>query len=106
MTAKKRGLGRGLDALLGTGSSHLMQPREVPVVLQEKENHDGDMCYLPIEFLSRGRYQPRRDMDPDSLEELASSIRAQGIMQPKMVRSIQMTTLPCYGKSIRPLISV
>ncbi|WP_028303095.1 ParB/RepB/Spo0J family partition protein [Oceanospirillum maris] len=88
MTAKKRGLGRGLDALLGTGSSQLTQPRDVPVVLQEKENHDGNMCHLPVEFLSRGRYQPRRDMDPDSLEELASSIRAQGIMQPIIVRPL------------------
>lgn len=99
MSAKKRGLGRGLDALLGSGSSSLTQPREVSVVPEvkadqasepaRKENLDGEMRHLPVEFLSRGRYQPRRDMDPESLEELASSIRAQGIMQPIVVRPIE-----------------
>ncbi|OOV87359.1 ParB/RepB/Spo0J family partition protein [Oceanospirillum linum] len=99
MSAKKRGLGRGLDALLGSGSSGLTQPREVSVVpetkaeqpeqLVEREHSDGDMRHLPVEFLARGRYQPRRDMDPESLEELASSIRAQGIMQPIVVRPLE-----------------
>ncbi|MFG1487756.1 ParB/RepB/Spo0J family partition protein [Oceanospirillum sp. HFRX-1_2] len=99
MSAKKRGLGRGLDALLGSGSSSLTQPREVsvvpevkadqPVESSRKENLDGEMRHLPVEFLSRGRYQPRRDMDPESLEELASSIRAQGIMQPIVVRPLE-----------------
>jgi len=99
MSAKKRGLGRGLDALLGSGSSSLTQPREVSVVPEvkaeqpeasvKKETLDGEMRHLPVEFLTRGRYQPRRDMDPESLEELASSIRAQGIMQPIVVRPIE-----------------
>jgi len=99
MSAKKRGLGRGLDALLGSGSSSLTQPREVSVVPEVKaeqpeasvkiETLDGEMRHLPVEFLTRGRYQPRRDMDPESLEELASSIRAQGIMQPIVVRPIE-----------------
>ncbi|WP_417596099.1 ParB/RepB/Spo0J family partition protein [Oceanospirillum sp.] len=99
MSAKKRGLGRGLDALLGSGSSGLTQPREVSVVpetkaeqpeqLVKKEHSDGEMRHLPVEFLVRGRYQPRRDMDPESLEELASSIRAQGIMQPIVVRPLE-----------------
>lgn len=99
MSAKKRGLGRGLDALLGSGSSSLTQPREVSVVpdVQQKETNeparkeslDGEMRHLPVEFLTRGRYQPRRDMDPESLEELASSIRAQGIMQPIVVRPVE-----------------
>ena len=99
MSAKKRGLGRGLDALLGSGSSSLTQPREVSVVPEvkaeqpeasvKKETLDGEMRHLPVEFLTRGRYQPRRDMDPESLEELASSIRVQGIMQPIVVRPIE-----------------
>ncbi len=99
MSAKKRGLGRGLDALLGSGSSSLTQPREVSVEPEvkvnplnepaQKETQNGEMCHLPVEFLCRGRYQPRRDMDPESLEELASSIRAQGIMQPIVVRPIE-----------------
>lgn len=95
MSAKKRGLGRGLDALLGSGSTSLTQPREVSVEPQEQAvqpqpaSLDGEMRHLPVEFLCRGRYQPRRDMDPVALEELASSIRAQGIMQPIVVRPIE-----------------
>lgn len=99
MSAKKRGLGRGLDALLGSGMAKASEPRDVPVTppVAEKntpaqetsEIKDGQMRHLPVEFLRRGRYQPRRDMDPDSLEDLASSIRAQGIMQPIVVRPLE-----------------
>jgi ParB family chromosome partitioning protein len=77
--AKKRGLGStGLGALL-KGSD---------VDLSKDPVADGDLKQLPVEFLKRGKYQPRRDMDPDALEELAESIRQQGIMQPIVVRSI------------------
>lgn len=100
MSAKKRGLGRGLDALLGSGMAKANEPREVPVTPPVEEEtaptqensteiKDGQMKHLPVEFLHRGRYQPRRDMDPDSLEDLASSIRAQGIMQPIVVRPLE-----------------
>lgn len=80
---KRKGLGRGLDALLG-GSSEL----------QEKESttgnrSDSSLKHLPIEQLQRGKYQPRRDMHPEALEELASSIRSQGIMQPIVVRRVE-----------------
>ncbi|WP_373096650.1 ParB/RepB/Spo0J family partition protein [Zhongshania sp.] len=95
---KKRGLGRGLDALLGEAST--------PVAIQPQQNDvqtsdiatadeaktvqlDGSLRNLPIEFMQRGRYQPRRDMQPEALEELASSIRSQGIMQPIVVRPIE-----------------
>ena len=71
---KKRGLGRGLSELLGEVS---------PV--QEKTREDQT---LPIEFLQRGKYQPRKDMDPEKLKELADSIAAQGIIQPIIVRKI------------------
>lgn len=78
MAAKKRGLGRGLDALLGQsnttdGNSH---------------SQDQQLKELPVDLIQRGKYQPRRDMDPQALEELAVSIRAQGVMQPIVVRSI------------------
>lgn len=77
--AKKRGLGStGLGALL-KGSD---------VDLSKKPVADGDLKQLPVELLKRGKYQPRRDMDPDALEELAESIRQQGIMQPVVVRPI------------------
>ncbi len=77
--AKKRGLGeKGLGALL-KGSS---------IDLNNDSAADGELKYLPVEYLQRGKYQPRRDMDQDALEELAESIRQQGIMQPIIVRTI------------------
>lgn len=76
---KKRGLGeKGLGALL-KGSN---------VDLKGDASDDGELKHLPVEYLQRGKYQPRRDMDQDALEELAESIRQQGIMQPIIVRTI------------------
>ena len=81
MAAKKRGLGRGLDALLGQSTTPQGQ-------------HDGEQPQdhllkdLPVDLIQRGKYQPRRDMDPQALEELAESIKAQGVMQPIVVRPI------------------
>ena len=73
MAAKKRGLGRGLNALLGDVSTI--------------ERGDTSQT-LPVEFLQRGKYQPRQDMDPQRLQELADSISAQGVVQPIVVRSV------------------
>ena len=69
-----KGLGRGLDALLAA-------------------NHDddadrGELRALPLGDLRPGKYQPRTRMDPGSLEELAASIKAQGVMQPILVRPV------------------
>ena len=87
MVAKKKGLGRGLDALLG-GSP--IPQREVPVKEDKVEprnaGSDGDLRHIPVEFLQRGQFQPRRDMNQDALDELAQSIKAQGVMQPIVVR--------------------
>ncbi|CAD5107098.1 ParB/RepB/Spo0J family partition protein [Zestomonas carbonaria] len=81
MASKKRGLGRGLDALLGGNSVTALQ--------EEAARADSrELQHLPLELIQRGKYQPRRDMDPAALEELAQSIRAQGVMQPIVVRSI------------------
>ena len=74
---KKRGLGRGLSELLGDVS---------PVLTQEK---DQAVQTLPIEFLQRGKFQPRKDINPEKLRELADSILAQGIIQPIIVRKIR-----------------
>jgi len=80
---KKRGLGRGLDALLG------MQPAAVdgsdsgPRVAEE-----GELKQVPLDALERGRFQPRVEFDEEKLEELASSIRAQGVVQPIVVRPL------------------
>ena len=83
MTAKKKKrLGRGLDALLSssdeTGANAAVQHR----------SPEGAPSTLPIEKLQRGEYQPRTNMDQTSLEELAASIKAQGIIQPILVRPV------------------
>ena len=79
MSTKRRGLGRGLDALLSAST---------PSVADDQQSDSTQLTELAVERLSRGRYQPRRDMEPQALEELAASIKAQGIMQPIVVRPI------------------
>jgi len=81
-TAKKKGLGRGLDALLGGVS---------PAI-----ESGANQKTLSVSQLQAGKYQPRQGMDQASLEELAESIRAQGIMQPLLVRSISGATGPSF----------
>jgi len=79
MVAKKRGLGRGLDALLGA---------------EKKTNTGSDAATgqrldeIPVEWIRPGKYQPRKVMDDDALQELAASIRAQGLMQPIVLRPV------------------
>jgi len=86
MAIKKRGLGRGLDALLGGSGSVAALQKEIE---QPADGRDGqELQHLPLELIQRGKYQPRRDMDPVALEELAQSIRTQGVMQPIVVRPI------------------
>ncbi|GAA0712540.1 ParB/RepB/Spo0J family partition protein [Dokdonella soli] len=79
MAAKKRGLGlgRGLDALLGGG--------DMPAAAQDTE---GELRMLDVGLIQPGKYQPRHTIDPEHLEELAASIRAQGLIQPVVVRAI------------------
>lgn len=90
MTAKKK-LGKGLDALLSVGSTQTMasllgRPKNRPVSISA--DRDGDMKHVPIELIQRGKYQPRTDMHEEALQELASSIRVQGVMQPIVIRPI------------------
>lgn len=80
---KKRGLGRSLDALLVGSSINLADDVQSP-----SDTRKEKLCQLSVDQIQRGKYQPRRGMDPDALEELASSIRAQGIIQPIVVRHI------------------
>lgn len=86
MASKKRGLGRGLDSLLTQkkAENQAVQQAENPVEASE----NGHLREMPIEYLQRGQYQPRRDMTREALEELAQSIKAQGVMQPVVVRAI------------------
>lgn len=98
---RKRALGRGLDALIGAGSRHRsLQPDEsldaadgevmVPIDAAEglAPQDQERLERLPLGQLTRGKYQPRRDIQPEALEELADSIRSQGVMQPIVVRPI------------------
>ncbi|MDF1764035.1 MAG: ParB/RepB/Spo0J family partition protein, partial [Oleibacter sp.] len=59
-----------------------------PTVKKEATSQDGDLRHIPVEWIQPGRYQPRRDIQPEALEELAASIRAQGLMQPIVVRTL------------------
>ncbi len=81
MAVKKRGLGRGLDALLSSATANTLQEQAVQAPASELQ-------HLRLERVQRGKYQPRGDMDQASLEELAQSIKAQGVMQPIVVRLI------------------
>ncbi|CAG0911871.1 unnamed protein product, partial [Cyprideis torosa] len=79
MTRKKPGLGRGLDALLSGGASRKESPTE---------SGSDNLRSIPVEQIQRGPYQPRRHFDEEKLAELAESIRAQGLVQPIVVRPI------------------
>ncbi|MDR5866534.1 ParB/RepB/Spo0J family partition protein [Halomonas koreensis] len=96
MTRKQRALGRGLDALIGAGARR-RESLDLPELDGDPEAPEVNgaapapcpeerLERLPLGQLSRGRYQPRRDIQPEALEELADSIRAQGVMQPIVVR--------------------
>lgn len=75
MAGQRRGLGRGLDALLSGVDAAADAPRR-----------GEELLMVPIGHLQRGRFQPRKDIRSDALAELADSIRAQGIVQPLIVR--------------------
>ena len=79
---KKRGLGKSLDALLAYSTSDTDSIAETESLPQEK------LINLSIDKLQRGKYQPRREMDADALQDLANSIRHQGVIQPLIVRPV------------------
>jgi len=81
--SKRRGLGRGLDALLTTPASNSSEELGV-----DKGNKESELQNLPIEQLHPGKYQPRKDMSAEALDDLANSIKSQGIIQPIVVRPI------------------
>ena len=83
--AKKRGLGRGLDALLGAQQIVEQSHQDIEQVQQTDNN---SLRTVPVDLIQRGRYQPRRVIDDAGIEELAESIRVQGLMQPIVIRSI------------------
>ncbi|WP_306674591.1 MULTISPECIES: ParB/RepB/Spo0J family partition protein [unclassified Endozoicomonas] len=90
MMAKKR-LGTNLSALMGGANLSSSVSDELTNLTETSEGEtfqDKELKEIPVEFVVRGKYQPRRDMHPDALEELAESIKAQGIMQPIVVRPL------------------
>ncbi len=97
MATKKLGLGRGLDALL-SGVKNTKPASQLPVDLSSQPQTnlapiapappEGTLRQIPVEFIQPGKYQPRLDIRNESLEELASSIRQQGVMQPIVVRPV------------------
>ncbi|GAA5177640.1 MULTISPECIES: ParB/RepB/Spo0J family partition protein [Halomonadaceae] len=93
---RKRALGRGLDALIGANARRrdlLDTDVQIDGPLESREeppsaNGEERLARLPLGQLSRGKYQPRREIQPEALEELTDSIRSQGVMQPIVVRPI------------------
>ena len=85
MATKRQSLGKGLDALLGIAedinANQGMGADGAPMA-------DGKLQQIPVELLQRGQYQPRRDFNADSLQELADSISSQGLIQPIVVRAL------------------
>jgi ParB family chromosome partitioning protein len=81
MIRKKGGLGRGLDALLGAGATARSETPPDPAASET-------LRQLSVDCIQRGRYQPRQDLREDTLRELADSIRAQGVVQPVVVRPL------------------
>ena len=84
MSAKRQSLGKGLDALLGMESEADLDT----LGSSDIQSNEGQLREIAVEFLQRGKYQPRRDINAEALEELASSIRTQGVMQPLVVRQV------------------
>jgi ParB family transcriptional regulator, chromosome partitioning protein len=90
---KRKSLGRGLDALLSSAGG--ARPVEAPAAAQPAPAPaptptapESALRELPVDLLARGRYQPRVDMREETLTELAESIRAQGVVQPIVVRPL------------------
>jgi ParB family chromosome partitioning protein len=90
MTQKKPTLGRGLADLLGQARPAAPAVPAPPAAdaVHARVPADQELARLPLDLLQRGRYQPRMDMRPETLSTLADSIRAQGVVQPIVVRPI------------------
>ncbi len=86
--SSKRGLGKGLDALLATSS--LAREKQQVASHSQELSSEGELQDIAIGSLKPGVYQPRKDMSPEALEELSASIQSQGIIQPIIVRPLNM----------------
>ena len=91
---KKRGLGKGLEALLGSGATNLkddIPPATGSAAESVAADPNSEFQHLAIDVIQRGRYQPRTNFNLDALQELADSIKAQGVVQPIVVRPLSAT---------------
>jgi ParB family chromosome partitioning protein len=88
--SKRRGLGRGLDALLTATPNENSDKQSIDANTDEMvvASQSGELQVLALNLLQPGKYQPRKDMSADALEELSASIRSQGVIQPIVVRSL------------------
>ena len=87
--AQKRKLNRGLEALLGSGLlANPAEPSSSESSAELLEPSTAPITEVPVERLQRGAYQPRREFEPEALESLASSIKAQGVLQPIVARPL------------------
>ena len=87
----RKKLGKGLGALLSAGSAQNMSRLLNSGKVSETNAITGEgeeLKHIPVDLIQRGKYQPRVEMDETALEELALSIKAQGVMQPIVIRSI------------------
>jgi len=101
MSQKKPTLGRSLAALLPNTFAHVPAPPGAPAAEAHGSPalaHGDELAKLPLDLLQRGKYQPRVDMRQETLQELADSIKAQGVVQPIVVRPVG---LPMPGQSQR-----
>lgn len=85
MPTKRQSLGKGLDALLGLAEEI---NADQTIAADNTPLKDSELKQIPVEFLQRGEYQPRREFNSESLQELADSIASQGLIQPIVVREI------------------
>ncbi|MBY3789770.1 ParB/RepB/Spo0J family partition protein [Photobacterium carnosum] len=88
MNFNKRGLGKGLDALLATSNVAQARKQQSDDNASQQAAMDGELRQIAVTALRSGQYQPRKVMAADALTELANSIRAQGVIQPIVVRRI------------------
>lgn len=90
---EKKKLGKGLSALLSGGNTQTVASLLTPLQSARQPNQkpaarDSELKNIPIDLIQRGKYQPRTDVHPEALEELTASIKAQGVMQPIVIRPI------------------